>query len=440
MKKMAVLVSLVAFATVLSGCGGLSVEGTFRDSRGGVVYQGKVASGQQTVVGSGGMAFLHVTGCASRDDVIVLPASEMKGCCSGGTTVVIAGGGVAVATVAIWAIVDFVLDRPTGFDFVVGPVFEDTVVSIGDDFFFTLLVGDDTEGEGEPPVEGEGEIPVEGEGECEPLSVSIVSPTEGTNVLAGGVVNLVADVAGNGEVHIVMVSPQGNVHHCTVVAPAQVAHPFTLTSLGSGLFTIRAEDRCCNVVEDSVPVTIVGPEGEPPVEGEGEILAEGEGECPPVEGEGEILAEGEGEGEIAEGENPEGEGEPTVEGEGECPPTEGEGEIPAEGEGEPPTEGEGECPEGEAACFTLEIVSPADGSVVASGTSVVLAADITAPHEVSVVMVSPEGEVYRRTVVPPIRVTHSFTLTLRGSGLFSVRVIDTVTGEVVEKTRAVVVN
>ena len=84
---------------------------------------------------------------------------------------------------------------------------------------------------------------------------------------------------------------------------------------------------------------IVEGEGEIPVEGEaeGEVLDEGEGETP-VEGEGEVLPEGEpeeGEGEVP----PEGEGEAPVEGEGEVPP-EGEGEVPVEGEGEVPPEGE----------------------------------------------------------------------------------------------------
>jgi hypothetical protein len=74
-------------------------------------------------------------------------------------------------------------------------------------------------------------------------------------------------------------------------------------------------------------------------DGEGELVAEGEGEL--AEGEGEPVAEGEGELAEGEGELAEGEGEFAGEGEGEL--AEGEGEFAGEGEGEP-TEGEGEPP------------------------------------------------------------------------------------------------
>jgi predicted small secreted protein len=172
--------------------------------------------------------------------------------------------------------------------------------------------------------------------------------------------------------------------------------------------------------DDNDPIVIIIPsEGERNPEGEPAEDEVTEGE--PVEGE---TQEGEpAEGEVTEGEP--AEGEPS---EGE--PVEGE---PAEGEGEV-TEGEGEPAE-----FGLRVISPAGGLDVLVGNSVTVSFDLTGPNPIEVVIVSPSSDAYRQTVTPPVRVSHAFSLDIVGTGLFTIRVRDTVTGEVLEQVRAITV-
>lgn len=135
------------------------------------------------------------------------------------------------------------------------------------------------------------------------------------------------------------------------------------------------------------------------------------------------------EGEPREGESREGELE-----EGE--PTEGEGEL-TEGE---PIEGEPNEGEGEAIELSLNILSPLDGSTNVVGGILSASLEIKGPNPVDVVLVSPEGDVYRqRGVIPPKTISHGFLLTLPGDGKVTFQVTDTVTGEVEIRYRAVTV-
>jgi|GEM_PF-1866869 len=139
----------------------------------------------------------------------------------------------------------------------------------------------------------------------------------------------------------------------------------------------------CRGCESCTPIEGEGEpsEGEPAVEGEGEMPAEGEvsleGEGEITEGEGEVSPEGEGEitvegeGEIVEGEAVEGEGEVLPEGEGE-PVVEGEGEMLPEGEGEITVEGEGEILEGEAVEGEGEVLPEGEGEPVVEGEGEIL--------------------------------------------------------------------
>lgn len=143
MKKLSV-VFLVAFAVIgMFGCG-LKVEGVFFDSQDSVVYQGEVSPGEQVNVGYRGYATVHISGLGiSRDDVKVTPL--IKGCC-GPETVIVSTGGLAVGAI-VWAIVG-ADGCQSGFDYDIGPIEEDMLVTVGDDFSFTL-VGDQPEPEGE---------------------------------------------------------------------------------------------------------------------------------------------------------------------------------------------------------------------------------------------------------------------------------------------------
>ena len=113
------------------------------------------------------------------------------------------------------------------------------------------------------------------------------------------------------------------------------------------------------------------------------------------------------------------------------PEPEGEGE-PQEGE---IVEGEGEQP----IPLSIEVTLPVDGATVTLGGSIFVQCYVDGPNQVEVTLVSPEGDVYRQTVTPPVMVGHHFDTTLVGSGLVSFRVTDTVTNEVVESTRSVTV-
>lgn len=436
---------LAAFAAVVfAGCAP-KVEGVFSDSQGGVVYQGKVASEQRIMVGQGGWASLHISGCTSRGDVTVVAE---KGCCDPGTTVVIAGGGLAVVSVAVWSMVDFLLDQDNGFDYVVGPVFGETIVYVGDDFVFTLLVDEGIEGEGEVPVEGE----PEGEGEFIPLSVEILAPVNGRVFNAGDVATV--RVLPNGDpsstpLRLVVRNAELETRVAENVAPGvEKTLAFTLNLVGTGAFTAYLEDKDGAHVTTSVTYSVIVPiEGEPVVEGEDE------GE--PVEGEGEGCAVVPDLSGLTENQaravisstclvvgtvlfvddsnvpagyvvswNPTG----TVS----CgtainlvistgPVIEGEGEAPVEGE----SEGEGEAIEGEGEFIPLsvEILAPASGQVFNIGDTVtvrVLPNGDPSLRPLRLVVRNAELTTWTvEDVTPGVEATFTFTVGLFGPGAFT---------------------
>lgn len=86
----------------------------------------------------------------------------------------------------------------------------------------------------------------------------------------------------------------------------------------------------------------------------------------------------------------------------------------------------------------VEILSPSDGVVLALGSTVKMRVKINGPaREVDVVLVSPQGDVVRKKVVPPITIEHNFHLTIPGSGLFSARA--EIDSTVVEKTVSILI-
>ncbi|MCX6714134.1 MAG: PASTA domain-containing protein, partial [Candidatus Vogelbacteria bacterium] len=102
----------------------------------------------------------------------------------------------------------------------------------------------------------------------------------------------------------------------------------------------------------------------------------------------------------------------------------------------PTGEGEGE---GEVTELGVSFVapSPTSGAVLAVGSYQVAVQVVGSTAEAAVVLVSPEGDVFRQVVIPPAKVSHTFELSSLGAGMFSSRV--TQNGAVVEKTITVTV-
>lgn len=91
------------------------------------------------------------------------------------------------------------------------------------------------------------------------------------------------------------------------------------------------------------------------------------------------------------------------------------------------------------AVFSLTVSSPIDGSTVVGKVTVV--GHVTGPNPVNIVVVPPDAlNIYRvEGAIPPYDLSHEFPLTIAGTGLFTVRVTDLVTHEVLEAKRAVTV-
>lgn len=375
MKKLTIGLLAVVVLALFASCdkGPLKVTGTFYNKLGVPTYSGPVNGGRESY--SAAFARVNFSGGGVKpEDVRIEPIVSVA---KGGAEIAYIVSAVAGAGGIVSAAVTYALGYwgfgPGDHSFPVTINTEDGGKEVSVGKSFVFFVLPES-GEGEG--EGEGQIEGEGEDQYSP-TLSNISPTGSSlTVISGDSITVSARINGQHQCRVVLISPEGKEADETISPPEYFSKTFSLNSVGYGDVSLRVTDQVNDLfVERKWSVTILSA-----IEGEGQS-------------EGQIEGEGEGENTVG---------------------------------------------------ASVSITSPLDGTVFdLTGTppskTFNLVANIgeAGVGPTDIVIVTPEGDVFRKTVTPPAMITQTITLTLKDTGLISVRATPQNGGTIAEGSVAV---